>query len=149
MRRSGMSFKDGVFRRAIGWALSVAILAAGFSQPARQLGQIPDAIHIKRGGIANITFMTPIDSEVIRGSQVLSSMDEKLDDGGSNVSFEGRDVGSAQVALKLMGLTIKTVDVTVEPEKCVIPGGHSIGVALNMAGVLVVGSSDVGTSPSP
>ncbi|MDO4548247.1 MAG: SpoIVB peptidase, partial [Clostridia bacterium] len=137
------------FRRAIGWVLSIAILAAGFSQPARQLGQIPDAIRLKRGGTANISFMTPIDSEVIQGSQVLSSMDEKLDDGGSNVSFEGRDVGNAQVALKLMGFTIKTVDVTVEPEKCVIPGGHSIGVALNMAGVLVVGSSDVGTSPSP
>ncbi|MEF9895572.1 MAG: exodeoxyribonuclease VII large subunit, partial [Clostridia bacterium] len=83
------------------------------------------------------------------GAQVLSSFDEHLDEGGSQVELTAQSSGSAEVVLKLMGLPIKTVNVTVAPEKRVAPGGQSIGIALNMDGVLVVGASDVGVQPSP
>ena len=44
---------------------------------------------------------------------------------------------------------VKTVRVTVEPEKRLIPGGRSLGVAVKSQGVVVVGASDLGKNRSP
>lgn len=54
--------------------------------------------------------------------------------------------GQTKVQLKLFGsLPIKTFNVRVIPELKVIPGGQSIGVKLNSAGMLVVGHHLVGS----
>ncbi|MEG2858583.1 MAG: SpoIVB peptidase [Clostridia bacterium] len=145
-----MAFSRRVLKQAAGWALSAMVLAVGFSGPVRQLGQLPDKITLTEGEATRLEFMVPIGAEVQgAGAQVLSSLDEHLDEGGSQVELTAQSSGSAEVVLKLMGLPIKTVNVTVAPEKRVAPGGQSIGIALNMDGVLVVGASDVGVQPSP
>ena len=137
-------------RQALGWTLAAVTLLLGTSEPARQLSTMPGTLRLTKGNTTNISFMMPLETEVIdQGAQVLSSMDERLDAGGSTVSLTAEQEGSAQLVLRLLGLPVKTVNVTVEPERTLIPGGQSIGVALTMAGVLVVGASDVGDAPSP
>ena len=62
----------------------------------------------------------------------------------------GEEAGEATLTYRLLGLIpVKTVSVTVETERTLVPGGQSVGVALLTEGVVVVGSSDVGKTPSP
>ncbi len=137
-------------RRATGWALAALTLALGMSEPARQLSDMPGTIKLTKGNTTSLSFWMPLETEVVdQGAQVISSMDERLNQGGSVVSLTAEEEGNAQLILRLMGLPVKTVNVTVEPTRTIVPGGQSIGVALSMAGVLVVGASDVGSSPSP
>lgn len=134
-------------RRAAGWLLAALALSVGLSEPVRILNEMPGAIRLSRGGSTQIE-LKGLDAEVVnKGRQVLSSMDERLS--GKGIQLTGEQEGSAQVVLKFLGFPVKTVSVTVSAERYVVPGGQSIGVALNMAGVLVVGASDVGQSPSP
>ena len=51
--------------------------------------------------------------------------------------------------VSFLGVPVKRVNVNVQPTRLVVPGGQAIGVALEMAGVLVVGASDVGPAVSP
>jgi stage IV sporulation protein B len=55
------------------------------------------------------------------------------------VSVEPRRAGEAQLQLKWKNIPLKAVKVNVLPDLRVIPGGQSIGVKLQTAGVLVVG----------
>lgn len=86
----------------------------------------PDIVHVngKRGMTIPVDLTKPL--------QLLSAKD-----------------GQSKVQLKLFGsLPIKTFNVRVIPGLKVIPGGQSIGVKLNSAGMLVVGHHRVGeTSP--
>ena len=136
--------------RITGWVIAALTLFIGTCEPVKQLGALPDTLHLVKGNTTSIQFTMPLGSEVSDpGAQVLSSLDERLDEGGSKVSLTAKDTGDAQLILRLLGLPIKTVHVRVAPNRVLMPGGQSIGVALNMAGVLVVGASDVGTDISP
>jgi stage IV sporulation protein B len=77
---------------------------------------------------------------------VLSSTDETLNGrAASDVQLTGNQTGSAVLSLDLLGiLPIKKVEVSVEPERILIPGGEAVGVAIATQGVLVVGTSDLG-----
>ena len=137
-------------RRIVGWLLSALMMFVGTSDPVKQLGAIPDTLHLIKGNTMSIHFAMPLGSEIIQpGAQVLSSRDERLGEGGSQVSLTAKDEGDAQMILSLLGFPIKTVSVRVAPNRMVVPGGQSIGVAINMEGVLVVGASDVGAINSP
>ena len=145
MRDQGTQ-KRGIRRRA-GWLLAALALSAGLAQPVRALWEMPGDITLSQGGTAQLD-LAGLEAEILNpGQQVLTSQDETLS--GRGIALTGQREGSAQVVLKLLGVPVKTVSVTVSPQRYVIPGGQSIGVALNMAGVLVVGASDVGASPSP
>ncbi len=55
-------------------------------------------------------------------------------------TLSSRKIGKTRLTLHLFGsLPLKTVDVRVLPDIRVVPGGQSIGVKINAAGVMVVG----------
>ena len=69
-------------------------------------------------------------------------------DGGIAVQSGG--TGDATVTYSLLGvLPVRTVSVSVAPERVLMPGGQSVGIAIDTRGVIVVGASDLGSTPSP
>jgi len=69
-------------------------------------------------------------------------------DGGIAVRSGGAE--DARLTYSLLGvLPFKTVNVAVENERVLMPGGQSVGIAIDTEGVIVVGASDLGGTPSP
>lgn len=144
-------WKNQAVRRSFGWLLSLLVLAGALSPQARQLEALPDAIRLTKGESTQLQLIEPIGFSIDeRGAAVLSSSDERLSDSdGARVTLTGETEGSAQVVLKLLGVPIKRVNVSVQSSRIVVPGGQAIGVAIEMSGVLVVGASDIGHATSP
>ena len=73
-----------------------------------------------------------------RGITALSSTDESLLQ--SEHTLQTHEVGKSQVSVSLFGLfPLRDVEVEVREKRVLIPGGQSVGVAMQMAGVMVVG----------
>lgn len=147
-------WKSQAIRRSCGWILSLLVLAGALSPQARQLEALPDAIRLTKGETARFELNESIDLSIETGEDggilVLSSTDERFSDpDGGPVTLTGEAEGSAQVVLRLLGMPIKRVNVSVQSSRTVVPGGQAIGVAIEMAGVLVVGASDIGHMTSP
>lgn len=127
----------------VGGGLAAVILAGWFTPWAHQVRALPDTWQMTPG--SGYTFYTglPLTARVESGEvQVLSSGDEQLQD---EVTLTARNPGTARITLSLLGLLpVKRVQVEIAPGKVLIPGGQAIGVALRTAGVMVVGSSDLG-----
>lgn len=138
-------------RRFIGWLLSAATALLLTSEPVRELASLPDSIQLTRGYSASLDLPWPLQADVSGDAAVLSSIDETLND-VSSVRLSGTEAGSASVTLRLMGiLPVRSISVSVEEERILIPGGAPIGVAIRTNGVLVIGASDLGgstTSPA-
>jgi stage IV sporulation protein B len=144
-------WKKQAIRRSFGWILSLLVLAGALSPQAQKLSALPDAIRLTKGESAQLELMQPMGLSIEEdGAEVLSSTDERLSDAdGERVTLTGEQAGSAQLVVSFMGVPVKRVNVNVQPTRLVVPGGQAIGVALEMAGVLVVGASDVGHTVSP
>ena len=142
--------RSGRFAAAL--LLAAALVAVGMSPPLRAFESLPDALYLKSGAQTQLEFTLPGRAE-IEGADaaVISSFDQSAGSLGSTVTLTaGAEAGEATLTYRLLGLIpVKTVSVTVETEKTLIPGGQSVGVALLTEGVVVVGSSDIGSTPSP
>ena len=139
--------KERKMRRCAALLLA-AVAAAGVLSP--QVGAIaglPDAMVLQTGGVASVEVALPLSAEV-SDNAVIASVGQ---DGASSLSLTaGGETGTAEVVFRLLGLVpVKTMTVTVEQPRMLVPGGRSLGVALETAGLMVVGSSDLGTSASP
>ena len=64
---------------------------------------------------------------------------------GSFVSYIPNDIKIFANETKIIKLPLKEVTISVLPEKVLIPGGHSVGVRMNVKGVLVVGLEEIET----
>lgn len=139
--------------RFTGAILFVALLALAFSSPPmRALESLPDALYLRSGDSAQISFALPGSIEIEGDTAaVISSFDQSAASVGATVTLTGADdPGEVTLTYKLLGVVpVKTVSVRVEPERVLIPGGQSVGVAVMTRGVVVVGSSDIGSTPSP
>ncbi len=144
-------WKKQAARRSFGWLLSLLVLAGAMSPPARQLEALRDSVRLTKGESAQFELIEPMGFSIeSEGAQVLSSTDERIEDvGGERVTLTGEQEGDAQFVVRFMGMPVKRVNVSVKSSRLVVPGGQAIGVALEMAGVLVVGASDVGHTVSP
>ena len=132
--------------------LAAALVAVGVSPPLRAFESLPDTLFLKSGAQTELCFTLPGSAELQTGSTaVISSFDQSATNLGSTVTLTaGEEAGEATLTYRLLGLIpVKTVSVTVETERTLVPGGQSVGVALLTEGVVVVGSSDVGKTPSP
>ncbi len=144
--------KKGRKGRVVGILAAAMLIAACMSPPLRAFEKLPDTVHLRSGAAAELHFSLPGTAELSDASEtVISSFDQRLDSIGSTVTFEaGKTPGTATISYRLLGLIpIKTVSVTVEPDMVLIPGGQSVGVAMLTEGVIVIGSSDIGSQPSP
>lgn len=86
--------------------------------------------------ILTIYMSIPQEISVTKGC----SIDLKL---GLSASAPTESVGRYDCCVKLLGVPIKTVNVSVNPERYVIPSGEAIGVKIYTDGVLVVGTGPV------
>ncbi len=134
------------FRRLA--ALLAAATAALMLSP--QLGavtRLPDEMVLDAGEVTVI----PVTSAVVADA---SSEDGAIAevaaarDGGLRLTAGNR--GEGQLTFSLLGLVpLRTVKLSVRPERMLVPGGQSVGVAMTTGGVVVVGNSDLGKQPSP
>lgn len=140
--------KEEKMRRRVA-ALLVAVAALAVLSP--QMGAIaglPDAMVLNVGDMASVQVSLPLSAEVLQGGEEIASVARAE---GSQLSLTaGGESGTAQVVFRLLGLVpVKTMTVTVEEPRVLVPGGRSLGVALRTEGVVVVGSSDLGNTASP
>lgn len=144
-------WKKQAIRRSFGWILSLLVLTGALSPQAQKLSALPDAIRLTKGESTELELLQPMSLSIEKsGEEVLSSTDERLADAdGDRVTLTGENAGSTHLVVSFLGVPVKRVNVDVQPTRLVIPGGHAIGVALEMVGVLVVGASDVGQTVSP
>ncbi len=147
MRTYRFKPKQSRARHIIGILLSLFLVIGYFSPQAQALKNLPDRLSVTAGQRQFLFLGLPFSVRVEKGDvSVLSSTDETL--GGraaSNIQVAGNQTGSAVLSLDLLGiLPLKKVEVSIEPEHILIPGGEAVGVALQTKGVLVVGTSDLG-----
>ena len=133
-----MKRKIGLTRKIAGLALLAMTAWLLFSPTARALRTLPGTYRLTVGQ----SWLLP------PGISALSSTDETLSLQEGQVL--GKTLGEAEVTMNLFGLfPIRRVKVNVEEDRILIPGGHAVGIALAMKGVMVVGVSDVdGQSPA-
>lgn len=137
-------------RKATGLFLSALLLLGYYSPQAAFLRQLPETLHMALGQEAVMESGFPFSLSVSQGDvQVLTSTDERL--GG--VRLRAGQEGVSKVSVSLFGLLpLRDVEIDVDDNTLLIPGGQAVGVAMRTEGVLVVGTSDLsgtgGVSPA-
>ena len=140
--------KEEKMRRRLA-ALMVAVAALSVLSPqVGAIASLPDALVLDAGSATSVQVSLPLSAEVAAGGEGIASV---TGDRGSRVSVTaGEESGTAQVIFRLLGLVpVKTMTVTVEQPRVLVPGGRTLGVALKTEGVVVVGASDLGSKASP
>ena len=126
--------------------LAVAAVAVLGSPGVRAYGELPDTLSLTAGSNAVLDIKLP-------GSVLLDAGDTQATlrrgDGALEIQA-GEQSGSANLIFRLLGvLPVKTVEVEVAEERTLIPGGKSVGIAIETDGLVVVGTSDLGQAASP
>ena len=139
---------DEKMRRRVGWLLASVFALAALSPQVGAIADLPDALVMETGGVASVEVSLPLSAQVSGEAPGVARVDRS---GGSSLSVTaGEESGTAEVEFRLLGLLpVKTMTVTVERPKVLVPGGQSLGVAVETEGLVVVGSSDLGTVTSP
>ena len=134
-------------RRAAGFLL--AALMAGYacaSPGAADFSAIPGSLSLTAGSNVSFNLALPVSAELDSGSTQaqLKQQSGEIDISAGDVS------GKASLIFRLLGiLPVKQVEVSVNEEKILIPGGKTVGIALETEGLIVVGTSDIGAEESP
>ncbi|MDR1599223.1 MAG: SpoIVB peptidase [Oscillospiraceae bacterium] len=141
-----MRFQRG--RQGIGVLLSVLALALNYSPQARAIRDLPTELTLRQGQSHELNLGLPMAVNLDDGADdgavlALSSTDETLERAQS-VRIQAESEGSAKLNFSFLGMTLKAMDIKVQPERVIMPGGLAIGVALFTNGVLVVGTSEIG-----
>jgi stage IV sporulation protein B len=133
----------------------LALCAIYFLPAVQSYANIPSEIYVEKGIAKTIDLGLPMEADV-DSSGVVSLGGETLAEAtGMQSPLVIQPVGSgdATIELKLFGVSVKTVKVSVSEERMVIPGGQSIGVTLFTRGALVVGITGIelenGTTVNP
>lgn len=142
----GMINMKELKKRTLMLGLSTA-LALGLASPQVQaIGELPDRLSLTAGSNTVLNFALPVSARLESGDTqaTLTRMED-----GVEISAGG-ETGTAKLFLRLLGLVpVKQVDVEVNDEVRLIPGGKSVGIAIETEGLVVVGASDLGNSVSP
>ena len=113
------------YKRKIGCALAAFVALASMSGPMRELRNLPGSISITEGYDLSLRLSLPFAAEADNAAVgVLGTTDSVQKLGKRAISLSGQREGSAKVTLRFMGiLPIRTVSVSVEEEKMLVPGG--------------------------
>lgn len=121
--------------------LGAAVAALAVLPQLGALAGLPERMVLHQGSVKPLPVSAAVSASVDGG--VVS-----LNEGGA--ALTAGEAGETELTFRLLGLLpIRTVKVAVEPEKRLVPGGQSVGVAMNTDGLVVVGSSDLGQTASP
>ena len=129
-------------RNLVGMILLVFLLSLGFSKPVVQYLQIPNQITLLSN---QVTELATIHEAVEVSTIVSEDQSINVEQKNGSVVIQSEHYGNNQLLFEYAGLPIKKVDVKVLDDFRVIPGGQSIGVKLNTAGILVVGHHQIKT----
>lgn len=133
------------FRRRLAGALAAATMALMLSPQLGALSKLPNEMVLDAGTVTVIPVSAAVQANATGGAGV----EAELEDGGA-LRLTAGDVGEGELTFKLLGLVpLRTVKLSVRPERLLVPGGQSVGVAMTTGGVVVVGNSDLGRTPSP
>ncbi|MDP4104512.1 MAG: SpoIVB peptidase [Bacillota bacterium] len=127
-------------RKIIGGILLVSLSSLLFFHPFQQYLSIPNNITVFKGQQYTIQKAAPVAVEVQKHNKSISLKQER-----NSISVSANEQGKNEMIMEFAGIPVKQVDVNVLKDFKVIPGGQSIGVKLNTAGVLVVGHHLVNT----
>ena len=139
--------RDGIRRRlACLFAAATALLA--LSPQLGTLATLPDEMVMSAGSMARIPLSAAVRAGIDAGDGAAGLAANYREQDGLTITADHQ--GEGAVTFRLLGvLPLRTVRVSVQPRRVLIPGGQSVGVALNTRGVVVVGNSDLGKLPSP
>lgn len=122
------------------------------SPPFQEFASIPKEIRIFEGSSSKFKLTFPTTStvtssnpDVVHVGNGNNQLESKAVAASKGINVDGLSSGTAEVQLKLGNIPVKRVKVSVLPDIKVYPGGQSIGVKLNSAGVLVVGHHYIAT----
>jgi stage IV sporulation protein B len=129
------------------WLGSLLLLITAIivnSTPFQDLSSLPRELRMFEGSLQQLRVSMPVMGTLINSNPDILHVNgaearEVSVDLSKPVSVEPRRAGEAQLQLKWKNIPLKAVKVNVLPDLRVIPGGQSIGVKLQTAGVLVVG----------
>ena len=140
--------KEEKMRRRTGWLLTALLAVAVLSPQTGAVAQLPADLVMHTGDVASVEVSAPLRAEVAGGGNVIRDVN-RGGDGAVNLTA-GEEAGTAEVVFRWLGLVpVRTMTVTVQEPRILIPGGRSLGVAAQTEGVVVVGSSDLGRKSSP
>ncbi len=141
------SGRGGRIRKIIGVSLSALVLLCYASPQAAFLRDLPQKLTIAMGQEAVFPHSFPLSVTVNEGTaQAISSTAETL--GG--VRLRAEEEGKSTATISLFGLfPLRDVEIDVQDDLVLFPGGQAVGVALYTEGVLVVGTSDLSNFQSP
>ena len=135
-------------RRRLACLFAAAMALAALSPQLDALARLPEEMVLSAGTVTRIpaSSMVRADIDGASGAAALNTADSHT----GEWALTAGETGEAALTFRLLGLLpLRTVKVSVQPTRVLVPGGQSVGVALNTQGVVVVGSSDLGRTPSP
>ncbi|MBP1934197.1 SpoIVB peptidase [Ammoniphilus resinae] len=131
-------------KKWLGFLLVALSILTVFSTPFQEFASLPDEVRLFEGSVKNINLSMPVSGSVtttdpdIVGINGTSKKETNLKF-NSPVTINSKQTGQSKIELKVGNVPIKTMSVNVLKDLKVYPGGQSIGVQLQTAGVLVVG----------
>ena len=128
-------------RRRLTALLAASVASLMLSPGISTVASLPGRIVVRQGSAVELPVSSLLRAEA-DGASISGTA-------GGSLSLTA-EAGDARLTYSLLGmLPVKTVSVSVAPEKVLIPGGQSVGIAIDTEGVIVVGASDLGQTPSP
>lgn len=130
-------------RRRLGALLAAAMAALMLSPQLGALEKLPDEVVLGAGSAWELPVSSAVRVAATNGAEIDA-------DAAGGLTLRAESAGKGELTFSLLGLVpIKTVKLSVQPQRVLVPGGQSVGVALRTGGVVVVGNSDLGRTPSP
>lgn len=114
------------------------------STPFRDLSSFPHELRVMEGSLEQLRVSVPVMGTLVNSNPDILHVNgtqarEVSVDLSKPMSVEPRRAGEAQLQVKWRNIPLTAVKVNVLPDLRLYPGGQSIGVKLQTAGVLVVG----------
>ena len=135
-------------RRRLGRLMIASAMSLMLMSPTAAVANLPARVSMRSGATAMFPASAVLTARVRGDAGVARVSRDRSDADKLRISALG--AGSASLTYRLLGLLpVRTVGLTVTPERRLIPGGQTVGVAIDTAGVVVVGASDLGSTPSP
>ena len=127
-------------------AAALALVLALSAPGVQSLNALPDRLSLAPGSNALLEVALPVSARLDSGDTSAS-----LAASGAGYALSaGTESGTANLIFRLLGVVpVKTVEVEVAEARRLIPGGQSVGIAIETQGLLVVGTSDLGQCASP
>ncbi len=131
----------------VGLLFATVLITMSFSVPFQQFASFPQEIRLFKGSIEDVSDAVPSITNITSNNPEVVTVNHS-----TPVTINPIQTGKAELQVKLGAIPLKTVRVNVMPDFKLIPGGQSIGVKLQSAGIIVVGhhlvqSSDEKQSP--